>query len=144
VRRRRLKWTRVGHVANLFACTQMYRDFGSKPGSGGLMSSQTEGVQRRERLKARPRTFARFAGPLTSLMQQLALETVDLARDPFFMKVLVRLLGCQRVCTLNHPFLQNHLGSYECKLCLTVHTNERFALFGLNFGLFGSQRRLER
>lgn len=64
----------------------MNRDFGSKPGSGGLMSSQQEGLARRERLK------------------QLALETVDLARDPFFMK--------------------NHLGSFECKLCLTVHTNE--------------------
>lgn len=62
----------------------MHRDFGSKPGSGGVMSAQAEGAARRERLK------------------QLALETVDLARDPFFMK--------------------NHLGTFECKLCLTVHT----------------------
>lgn len=32
------------------------------------------------------------------------METIDLAKDPYFMK--------------------NHLGSYECKLCLTLHTNE--------------------
>jgi len=43
-------------------------------------------VQRRERLR------------------QLALDTVDVTNDPYFMK--------------------NHLGSYECKLCLTLHTNE--------------------
>jgi splicing factor 3A subunit 2 len=34
----------------------------------------------------------------------LALETIDLAKDPYFMK--------------------NHLGTYECKLCLTLHANE--------------------
>jgi len=32
------------------------------------------------------------------------LQTIDLAKDPYFMK--------------------NHLGSYECKLCLTLHNNE--------------------
>ena len=37
-------------------------------------------------------------------LRQLALETVDLAKDPYLMR--------------------NHLGSYECKLCLTLHTNE--------------------
>ena len=37
-------------------------------------------------------------------LRQLALETIDLAKDPYFMK--------------------NHLGSYECKLCLTLHNNE--------------------
>jgi len=37
-------------------------------------------------------------------LRQLALETVDLQNDPYLMK--------------------NHLGSYECKLCLTLHTNE--------------------
>ena len=64
----------------------MDRDFGSKPGSGGAMSSQNEQVERRERLR------------------KLALETVDLSKDPYFMK--------------------NHLGTYECKLCLTLHNNE--------------------
>ncbi|KAJ1972096.1 CWF complex protein sap62, partial [Dimargaris verticillata] len=59
---------------------------GSKPGSGGVAGMSESNVARRERLR------------------QLALETIDLAKDPYFMK--------------------NHLGSYECKLCLTLHTNE--------------------
>lgn len=58
----------------------------SKPGSGGVLGSQQANVQRRERLRA------------------LALETVDVTNDPYFMK--------------------NHLGKYECKLCLTLHTTE--------------------
>ena len=32
------------------------------------------------------------------------METIDLAKDPYFMR--------------------NHLGQYECKMCLTVHPNE--------------------
>ncbi|KAI4365623.1 hypothetical protein MLD38_021589 [Melastoma candidum] len=64
----------------------MDRDWGSKPGSGGAASAQDEAVNRRERLR------------------RLALETIDLAKDPYFMR--------------------NHLGSYECKLCLTLHNNE--------------------
>ncbi|KAI0242403.1 CWF complex protein sap62 [Massospora cicadina] len=59
---------------------------GSKPGSGGVLGASESNVDRRERLR------------------KLALETIDLAKDPYFMK--------------------NHLGSYECKLCLTLHTNE--------------------
>ncbi|KAI8918023.1 hypothetical protein BC831DRAFT_516317 [Entophlyctis helioformis] len=59
---------------------------GSKPGSGGVAGHSEGNVDRRERLR------------------KLALETIDLAKDPYFMK--------------------NHLGSYECKLCLTLHTNE--------------------
>ena len=47
---------------------------------------QQEGVDRRERLR------------------RLALETIDLAKDPYFMR--------------------NHLGQYECRLCLTLHNNE--------------------
>jgi len=50
------------------------------------MSDTQANVDRRERLRL------------------LALETIDLAKDPYFMK--------------------NHLGSYECKLCLTLHNNE--------------------
>ncbi|PVU88074.1 hypothetical protein BB559_005738 [Furculomyces boomerangus] len=64
----------------------MQNRVGSKPGAGGVMSSSESNVQRRERLR------------------KLALETIDLAKDPYFMK--------------------NHLGSYECKLCLTLHSNE--------------------
>lgn len=59
---------------------------GSKTGGGGVASSSETNAVRRERLRL------------------LALETIDLAKDPYFMK--------------------NHLGSYECKLCLTLHTNE--------------------
>jgi len=64
----------------------MDRDFGSKPGAAGVMSATNANVDRRERLR------------------QLALETMDLSKDPYFMR--------------------NHLGSYECKLCLTLHNND--------------------
>ena len=59
---------------------------GGKTGTGGQASWSDMNKDRRERLR------------------QLALETIDLAKDPYFMK--------------------NHLGSYECKLCLTLHNNE--------------------
>ncbi|CAI2175102.1 2031_t:CDS:2 [Funneliformis geosporum] len=51
---------------------------GSKVGSGGVAGYSETNVDRRERLR------------------KLALETIDLNKDPYFMK--------------------NHLGSYECKL----------------------------
>ncbi|NP_001280430.1 splicing factor 3A subunit 2 [Acyrthosiphon pisum] len=59
---------------------------GGKTGGGGVASWTETNKDRRERLR------------------QLALETIDLQKDPYFMK--------------------NHLGSYECKLCLTLHNNE--------------------
>jgi len=59
---------------------------GGKTGGGGVASSSDANRDRRERLR------------------QLALETIDIQKDPYFMK--------------------NHLGSYECKLCLTLHNNE--------------------
>lgn len=59
---------------------------GGKTGMGGVASTSDTNRDRRERLR------------------QLALETIDLNKDPYFMK--------------------NHLGSYECKLCLTLHNNE--------------------
>eukprot|EP00915_Cephaloidophora_sp_WS-2016_P002733 GHVH01003692.1.p1 GENE.GHVH01003692.1~~GHVH01003692.1.p1 ORF type:complete len:242 (+),score=35.13 GHVH01003692.1:74-799(+) len=59
---------------------------GHKHGSGGPASSQDVLAERQERLR------------------KLALETVDLSKDPYFMK--------------------NHLGQVECRLCLTVHPNE--------------------
>jgi len=64
----------------------MDRDWGAKAGGGGVASGTNANVDRRERLR------------------QLALETIDITKDPYFMK--------------------NHLGSYECKLCLTLHNNE--------------------
>lgn len=63
-----------------------YRDWGSKTGGGGVASKDHENLARRERLR------------------QLAIDTVDLKNDPYFMR--------------------NHLGTYECKLCLTLHANE--------------------
>jgi splicing factor 3A subunit 2 len=59
---------------------------GGKAGGGGAASQQQEAIDRRERLR------------------KLALETIDLRKDPYFMR--------------------NHLGQYECKLCLTLHPNE--------------------
>lgn len=59
---------------------------GSKFGGGGVMSEGQAAIDRRERLR------------------KLAQETVDLNKDPYFMR--------------------NHLGKYECKLCLTLHNNE--------------------
>merc|ERR1712137_1336468 len=74
-----------------FDClTERKMDFqnraGGNTGSGGQASWSDMNRDRRERLR------------------QLALETIDLAKDPYFMR--------------------NHLGSYECKLCLTLHNNE--------------------
>lgn len=59
---------------------------GSKFGGGGPASSSETNVQRRQRL------------------MQLAMETIDLEKDPYFVR--------------------NHLGKYECKLCGTLHNNE--------------------
>jgi splicing factor 3A subunit 2 len=50
------------------------------------MSYEDANVERRERLK------------------KLAIDTIDLSKDPYFLK--------------------NHLGSYECRLCLTLHMTE--------------------
>ena len=62
------------------------REHGSRTGGGGVASDQMQALDRRERLR------------------QLALERIDLARDPYFMR--------------------NHLGTYECRLCCTVHRTE--------------------
>lgn len=59
---------------------------GGRTGSGGLLSQSETNAARRER------------------MRKLAMETIDLSKDPYFMK--------------------NHLGSFECRLCLTLHVNE--------------------
>ncbi len=59
---------------------------GNKVGGGGVSGWSEANVDRRERLR------------------KLALETIDITKDPYFLK--------------------NHLGSYECRLCLTLHTNE--------------------
>jgi splicing factor 3A subunit 2 len=62
------------------------REHGSKIGTGGAPGKEQVNRDRKERLR------------------KLALESVDLSKDPYFMR--------------------NHLGRYECRLCLTLHTNE--------------------
>eukprot|EP00828_Plagiopyla_frontata_P043807 TRINITY_DN696_c0_g1_i3.p1 TRINITY_DN696_c0_g1~~TRINITY_DN696_c0_g1_i3.p1 ORF type:complete len:221 (-),score=43.36 TRINITY_DN696_c0_g1_i3:29-691(-) len=59
---------------------------GAHTGSGGVASYDDANIERRERQK------------------KLALEQIDITKDPYFMR--------------------NHLGTYECRLCLTLHTNE--------------------
>ncbi|KAK5076484.1 CWF complex protein sap62 [Lithohypha guttulata] len=59
---------------------------GSKFGGGGVASTSATNADRRERLR------------------KLALETIDLDKDPYFFR--------------------NHVGSFECRLCLTVHQND--------------------
>ncbi|CDZ96804.1 splicing factor 3a subunit 2 [Phaffia rhodozyma] len=59
---------------------------GSKFGGGGPAGNSEANVDRRERLR------------------KLAMETIDLAKDPYI--------------------LRTHLGTIECRLCLTLHTNE--------------------
>lgn len=59
----------------------------SLPASNSTIAScARQAIDRRERLR------------------RLALETIDLTKDPYFMR--------------------NHLGQYECRLCLTLHNNE--------------------
>eukprot|EP01068_Selenidium_serpulae_P015687 Selendium_serpulae@DN6232_c0_g2_i3.p1 len=58
---------------------------GHKTGSGAPASAQDIAMDRRERLR------------------RLAMETVDLSKDPYMIK--------------------SHHGQIECKLCLTLHTN---------------------
>lgn len=63
----------------------------SKPGSGGIPSSQQSEINRKSRVYA-----------LTS----------DVSKDPYLTK--------------------NHLGTYECRLCLTIHTTEGSYLVHVN------------
>lgn len=59
---------------------------GSKFGGGGVASHSATNQDRRERLR------------------KLALESIDLDKDPYFFR--------------------NHVGSFECRLCLTEHQND--------------------
>ncbi len=66
-------------------------------GSGFVSESQSS-LDRRERLR------------------KLALEQIDISKDPYFMK--------------------NHLGTFECKLCLTLHANEGITDYSVINSLF--------
>ncbi len=62
-----------------------------------MASASETNAQRRERLRL------------------LALETIDLSKVAVF----------RPATDVQDPYyMKNHLGSYECKLCLTLHTNE--------------------
>lgn len=63
-------------------------DYQNRAGNkgAGVAGSSEANVDRRERLR------------------KLAMETIDISKDPYI--------------------LRNHLGSLECRLCLTLHTNE--------------------
>ncbi|KIM92085.1 hypothetical protein PILCRDRAFT_57523 [Piloderma croceum F 1598] len=76
------------YYAPFLALTQYFLQncVGSKFGGGGVAGISESNVDRRERLR------------------KLALETVNLATDPYIW--------------------HNHLGLIECLLCATIHTNE--------------------
>ena len=91
---------------------------GSKFGGGGVARADEAAIDRRERLR------------------KLALETIDLAKvrraSP---SPVVPLPPCgpsrpadpnpSRPRSSQDPYiLRNHLGGLECRLCLTLHTNE--------------------
>jgi splicing factor 3A subunit 2 len=76
---------------------------GSKFGGGGVAGASETNVDRRERLR------------------KLALETIDLAKVYFMMPAS----SLSYILSSQDPYiLRNHLGSLECRLCLTLHTNE--------------------
>lgn len=96
---------------------------GGKTGGGGVASWSETNRDRRERLR------------------QLALETIDLNKDPYFMKNHLGLdTAHMSYCVhFNSIFYRLYIvvivqlgyvttfiisGSYECKLCLTLHNNE--------------------
>ena len=74
---------------------------GSKFGGGGVAGASESNVDRRERLR------------------KLALETIDLAKVGYIPVVIF-----QTDVEEDPYILRNHLGSLECRLCLTLHTNE--------------------
>jgi splicing factor 3A subunit 2 len=78
---------------------------GSKFGGGGVAGASETNVDRRERLR------------------KLALETIDLAKVTSRSECLLKNISNQH--NVQDPYiLRNHLGSLECRLCLTLHTNE--------------------
>lgn len=79
---------------------------GGKTGGGGVASWTETNKDRRERLR------------------QLALETIDLQKDPYFMKNHLGNYSKTAISFNQIKSLIIFLGSYECKLCLTLHNNE--------------------
>lgn len=66
-------------------------------------------MDHQNRVKSKPGSGGMSSTSLANMerrerLRQLALQTIDLSNDPYLLK--------------------NHLGSYECRLCLTLHSNE--------------------
>ncbi|KAK1377159.1 hypothetical protein POM88_033352 [Heracleum sosnowskyi] len=61
-------WLAYKNLVTLPIIWNCLQQWGSKPGSGGAASAQNEAIDRRERLR------------------RLALETIDLAKDAYFMR----------------------------------------------------------
>jgi splicing factor 3A subunit 2 len=78
--------TSLHHRRPTTTMSDRHNRVGSKPGAGGIASRESMALARKSRLR------------------DLAMETSDLSKDPYFMR--------------------NHLGTFECKLCSTLHTNE--------------------
>jgi len=78
--------------------------------------------------------FAQLNQDRRERLRKLALETVDLNKDPYFMRnhlgellctvCLLRAIGMRMTALTGSDGLPRSAGSYECKLCLTIHTNE--------------------
>ncbi|TXT10226.1 uncharacterized protein COLE_04160 [Cutaneotrichosporon oleaginosum] len=79
----RLLWQRS---EELFLTTDYQNRAGANKSGAGVAGASESAVDRRERLR------------------KLAMETIDLAKDPYI--------------------LRTHLGTLECRLCLTLHVNE--------------------
>jgi splicing factor 3A subunit 2 len=80
---------------------------GSKFGGGGVAGASESNVDRRERLR------------------KLALETIDLAKVSLRTAPHREAASSDQRWFMQDPYiLRNHLGGLECRLCLTLHTNE--------------------
>ena len=92
------------------------RDVGSKVGSGGVASAQASAIDRRERLR------------------RLALETIDLAKDPYFMKnhlgrcvfrARAEVRACRDVSCVCVAFARIHRGARVFDECARESIAER-------------------
>ena len=79
---------------------------GSKTGGGGVASSSESNRDRKERLR------------------KLALETIDIQKVSSRDSAVEWNLHDSCSYLQDPYFMKNHLGQYECKLCLTLHNTE--------------------
>jgi splicing factor 3A subunit 2 len=83
----------------------MSREHGSKIGSGGVASQGEAEQQRKKRLR------------------ELMIETINQTQSALGQTTASS--SSSNKLSINDPYLmRNHLGSYECRLCLTIHLTE--------------------